>query len=260
MTRPVALLLLALVLAGCAGDASERGAVTLVFKYARILGPADPLPGLLREFEAAHPRVRVKGESLPWTSDEQHQFYVINLEGRSPGFDLMMLDVIWAPEFARAGWLLDLTPHLAPGELAPHFPSTVEAATHDGRVWALPWTMNVGLLYYRTDLLARHGLAPPASFEELVSQVRRIRAGGGDPALEGYLWQGKQYEGLVVNVLEAFWAGGTRLLAEDRTVFPEPGRAAEALGFLRTLIEAGVSPAWLDIPLRGLHHIVARAR
>ena len=241
---PLALFLLCLVLGGCAGGAPENGAVTLVFKYARILGPADPLPGLLREFEAAHPRVRVKGESLPWTSDEQHQFYVINLEGRSPGFDLMMLDVIWAPEFARAGWLLDLTPHLAPGELAPHFPSTVEAATHDGRVWALPWTMNVGLLYYRTDLLARYGLAPPASFEELVNQVRRIRAGERDRALEGYLWQGKQYEGLVVNVLEAFWASGTRLLAGDGTVFPEPARAAEALGFLRALIEAGVSPAW----------------
>src|SRR3972149_4179679 len=76
----IALFLLALVLGGCAGDAPERGAVTLVFKYARILGSADPLPGLLREFETAHPGVRVKGESLPWTSDEQHQFYVITLE------------------------------------------------------------------------------------------------------------------------------------------------------------------------------------
>ncbi len=56
-----------------------------------------------------------------------------------------MLDVIWVPEFARAGWLLDLTPHLEPGELAPYFPSTVEAATYDGRIWALPWNMNVGL-------------------------------------------------------------------------------------------------------------------
>ena len=77
--RRVLLVLWVAALTGCAGSAPERGAITLVFKYARILGPADPLPGLLREFEAAHPNVRVKGESLPWTSDEQHQFYVINL-------------------------------------------------------------------------------------------------------------------------------------------------------------------------------------
>ena len=41
-----------LALGGC-GDGHERGPVTLVFKYARILGNADPLPELLREFEAA---------------------------------------------------------------------------------------------------------------------------------------------------------------------------------------------------------------
>jgi multiple sugar transport system substrate-binding protein len=241
------LALLALVLAllaGCAERPPQDARVTLVLKYARILGPADPFPALLREFEAAHPGVRVRGEALPWTSDEQHQFYVINLEGRSAGFDVMMLDVIWVPEFARAGWLLDLTPHLAPGELAPFFPSTVEAATLDERVWALPWNMNVGLLYYRADLLEKYGLVPPETWDELVRQVGVIRAGERDPRLDGYLFQGKQYEGMVVNVLEAFWASGTRLLAEDGTVFPEPERAAEALAFLRRLIATGVSPAW----------------
>src|SRR5215813_12023493 len=231
------------MLGGCVGR-PEGEPVTLVFKYARILGSADPLPGLLRAFETAHPGVRVKGEALPWTSDDQHQLYVINLEGRSPGFDVLMLDCIWVPEFARAGWLADLTTHLTPDELAPHFASAVTAGTYNGRVWALPWNMNVGLLYYRTDLLARYGLRPPETYEELIAAVKQIRAGERDPALEGYLWQGKQYEGLVVNVLEAFWANGTRLLGEDGTILPEPARAADALRFLRGLIDTRLSPAW----------------
>jgi multiple sugar transport system substrate-binding protein len=104
--------------------------------------------------------------------------------------------------------------------------------------------MNVGLLYYRQDLLTKYGLGPPETFEELAGQVRRIRADERDVALDGYLWQGKQYEGLVVNVLEAFWASGTRLLAADGTVFPDPARAADALAFLRELIATGASPAW----------------
>jgi multiple sugar transport system substrate-binding protein len=240
---PLVLTVWLLALGGC-GAGQERGPVTLVFKYARILGNADPLPELLRAFEAAHPGVRVKGEALPWASDDQHQFYVINLEGRSPGFDVMMLDCIWVPEFARAGWLTDLTAYLRPDELVPYFASAVTAGTYAGRVWALPWNMNVGLLYYRTDLLARYGLRPPETYEELVAAVRQIRAAERDPALEGYLWQGKQYEGLVVNVLEAFWANGTRLLGEDGTILPEPARAADALRFLRGLIETNVSPAW----------------
>jgi len=216
-----------------------------VFKHARILGPADPLPGLLREFETRHPGVRVKSEALPWSSDEQHQFHVVNLEGGRPGVDLLMLDVIWVPEFARAGWLLDLTPFLAPGELSPHFAAAVEAATYNGSVWALPWIMNVGLLYYRADLLARYGLRPPKTYDELVAQARAVRAGERDPRLDGFLWQGKQYEGLVVNVLEGLWANGTRLLGEDGTVFPHSERAAKVLAFMRGLIEEGVSPPWV---------------
>ena len=234
---------LVLALGGC-GAGREGEPVTLVFKYARILGNADPLPELLRTFEAAHPGVRVKGEALPWASDDQHQFYTINLEGQSPGFDVMMLDCIWVPEFARAGWLLDLTPQLQPGELAQFFPSAVASATYRERVWALPWNFNVGLLYYRADLLAKYGLRPPETFEELIDQVRRIRAGERDRRLDGYLWQGKQYEGLVVNVLEALWANGTQILGEDGAIFPDPERAADALRFLRSLIEEGVSPAW----------------
>ena len=83
-----------------------------MFKHAKILGPSDPVPRLLREFEALHPGVRVRSESLTWNSDEQHQFYVVNLEGGNAGLDVLMLDVIWVPEFAQAGWLLDLTPFL----------------------------------------------------------------------------------------------------------------------------------------------------
>jgi multiple sugar transport system substrate-binding protein len=237
--------LLLFLSAACADRPSVRApATTLVFKHARILGSGNPIPRLIAEFEARHPGVRVKAEALPWNTDEQRQFFAINLESGSPGFDVMMLDVIWVPEFARAGWLYDLTPKLVPGELRAFFPSAVEAATQESRVWALPWNMSVGLLYYRADLLAKHGLAPPKTWDDLVAQVERIRAAEHGRRLDGVLWQGKQYEGLMVNVLEGLWADGTELLAPDGRIFPDPGRAGDVLRFMRGLIERGVSPAW----------------
>jgi multiple sugar transport system substrate-binding protein len=245
MVRTIVALCCLLLLGACSDRRRPDAPVTLVFKHARIFGGSDPLPGLLREFEAAHPGVRVRSEALPSSSDDQHQFYVINLEGRSPGFDVLMLDVIWVPEFARAGWLLDLSARVGPDELRRYFPSTVDAATWNGRVWALPWNMNVGLLYYRADLLARHGMRPPLTWGELEVAVHRILAAERDPRLEGYLWQGKQYEGLMVNVLEALWAAGTDVVGVDGAVFPEPARASEALAFLRGLVARGVSPSWV---------------
>ena len=244
MRALVPALALLLALAACVREPAGPDAITLVFKHAQILGPADPLPALLRAFEARHPGVHVKSEALPWSTDEQHQFYVVNLDGGGPAFDVMMLDVIWVPEFARAGWLLDLTAFVPAGEVDAHFPSAVDAATYRGRLWAIPWIMNVGLLYYRADLLAKYGLAPPETYDELVAQASRIRAGERNPRLDGFLWQGKQYEGLVVNVLEALWANGTELIGPDGTLFPDPARAEEALALLRRLIETGTSPPW----------------
>jgi multiple sugar transport system substrate-binding protein len=248
LTRAALLLavcLLSLSGGACADRSPRPGPVTVVFKHAKILGPVDPIPGLIREFEATHPSIRVKAESLPWNSDEQRQFLVINLEGGRPGFDVMMLDCIWVPEFARAGWVLDLTPYVAPGELAAHFDSAVSAASYERRIWALPWMMNVGLLYYRADLLAKHNLSPPRTYAEMVDQIRLVRRVEGNPRLDGYLWQGKQYEGLVVNVLEGLWAAGTGLLGEDGRVLPDAQRAQEVLGFLRMLIDSGMSPPWV---------------
>ncbi len=243
--RRLALALSLLVFAGaCAERPDARAPITLVFKHAHILGSENPIPKLIAEFEARHPGVRVKAEALPWNSDEQRQFFVINLEGGSPGFDVMMLDVIWVPEFARAGWLYDLTPRLLPQELSVFFPSTVEAATQGGRVWAMPWNMNVGMLYYRADLLAKYGFVPPATWNDLVAQAERIRAGERNPRLDGVLWQGKQYEGLVVNVLEHLWADGTDVLGPGGAIFPDAARADFVLGFMRGLLERGVSPPW----------------
>jgi trehalose/maltose transport system substrate-binding protein len=242
----VALALAAFIaLGGCAERRDGAGPVTLVIKHAKILGPSDPIPGLLREFERRHPGVTVRSEPLTWTSDEQHQFYVINLDGASPTFDVLMLDVIWVPEFAQAGWLLDLSPWVTREELAPHFPAAVEVATWGGRVWGMPWNMNVGVVYYRADLLAKYGLKPPSTWEALAEQAQRVRAGERDARLDGVLWQGKQYEGLVCNVLEHFWGSGVVLLGDDGRVLPEPARAEAALAFMRGLIERGLSPGWV---------------
>jgi multiple sugar transport system substrate-binding protein len=240
------LLVVSWLAAACAGGGAEREpGLTLVFKHAKILGPSDPVPGLLREFERRHPGVRVQAESMSWNSDDQHQFFVINLEGRGAAFDVMMLDVVWVAEFARAGWLLDLSAWVTREELAPHFPSTIEPATWGGRVWAMPWLMNVGVLYYRADLLAAHGLTPPRTWAELLQQIGRIREAARDPRLDGIVWQGKQYEGLTVNALEAIWSNGADVLGRDGTVFPDVERAARGLADLRALITTGLSPSWV---------------
>jgi multiple sugar transport system substrate-binding protein len=127
-------LCLALTLQGCTKQsqhADER--VTLVFKHGKIAGDPEAFGKLLEQFERQNPDVRIKDEPLPATTDQQHQFYVINLEGKSSDFDVFSMDVIWVPELARAGWLKDLTHILPPEKRQLFFTGPMDAVTYDDR-------------------------------------------------------------------------------------------------------------------------------
>jgi trehalose/maltose transport system substrate-binding protein len=234
------------IMAGCAATdrtKTEAGAFTLVFKHGKIAGPPEVLRGLLDRFEAEHPGIRVRDEALPSSTDQQHQFYAISLDGRSADFDVLSMDVIWVQEFARAGWIRDLSSLLPPEERAAFFPGPIEAVTFEGRVYAVPWYIDAGLLYYRKDLLIRYGLPPPHTWGELVGTARTILDGERDPKLMGFLWQGKQYEGLICNALEYIGsAGGSVLDRAGRPVLAGPA-ARRALTFMRDLtVRYKISP------------------
>ncbi|MFQ6672992.1 MAG: ABC transporter substrate-binding protein [Candidatus Tectimicrobiota bacterium] len=223
------------VLLGCSREPARETnqTVTLVFKHGKIFGNREPLKRLIERFEARNPGIRVKDETLPASSDEQHQFYVINLEGRSSDFDVFALDIIWVPEFARAGWLRDISHLVSPEERKAFFPGPMAAALHRGRLYAIPWYIDAGLLYYRKDLLAKYGFAPPQTWEELARTASAITR--HEPGLYGFIWQGKQYEGLVCNVLEYFWSNGGAVLQDGRVVIDSPANR-HALAMMRDLI------------------------
>ncbi len=235
------LLLLALI-PGC--DRQEgrtrAGETVVVFKHGKIAGDPRPLRDLLDRFEAENPGIRVKDETLPASSDEQHQFYVINLEGKSADFEVFSMDVIWVPEFARAGWLTDLSDLLPAAERDEFFPGPMKAVTWQGRPYAVPWYIDAGVLYYRRDILDKYGLATPRTWRDLVETARYVTA--REKGLYGFIWQGKQYEGLVCNVLEYLWSNGGNVLRDGKVVIDSAENIA-ALGFMHDLVgKYGVSP------------------
>ncbi|HLC42748.1 MAG TPA: ABC transporter substrate-binding protein [Methylomirabilota bacterium] len=247
-TRRIAVsLALAAILAGCArSEESSRqtsGPVTVIFKHGKIAGDPALFSSLLRRFEAEHPGIRVRDEILPASTDQQHQFYVISLEGRSSEFDVLSMDVIWVQEFARAGWIRDLSHLLPPHEREEFFSAPIAAVTYEGRAYAVPWYVDAGLLYYRKDLLDRYGFRPPTTWQELVTAAQTILKKENDPGLRGFVWQGKQYEGLICNALEYVWSAGGDVLGEDGRVVLASRQASMALDFMRELIDQQVSPA-----------------
>ena len=227
----------------CAGAAGAIGCRpkprahegALVIKHQPLWGDPAPFRAMLASFERAS-GVRVVTEMLPNNSDVLHQYLLTSLEGEIADFDVLVIDVVWVAEFARAGWIADLSSAFPPAIVRRDFSGGAADAVIAGeRTYAVPWFVDVGLLYRRTDLAPD----PPRSYAELeraIALARRAR-----PELQGILWQGKQYEGLVCNAYEAIWGHGGESLDGGRLALDtEPAR--RAVSYLRGLVERGLSP------------------
>lgn len=234
MTRGSRLALAASLLAACA-EAPEGSEKVVTFPGSAVGAEAQVLERQLARFMRENPGIRVVQRRTPDAADQRHQLYVQWLNAGAADPDILQLDVIWTPEFAAAGWILPLD-RFEP-EQGAFFPSTLEANRWNGRLFALPWFVDMGMLYWRTDLLER----PPATFDDLARQAARAMEKANLPY--GFLWQGARYEGLVTVFLEHLGGFGGRILDEHGTVVVDSDAGVRALEYMRASIhEAGIVP------------------
>jgi len=126
-----------------------------------------------------------------------------------------------------------------------HFESLVRNNTVDGRLVAMPWFTDAGVLYYRKDLLEKYDQEVPETWQQLTDSARVVMAGereAGNDRFWGFVWQGRAYEGLTCNALEwvSSYNGGTVVDAEGNVTINNP-QAREALALASTWID-DISP------------------
>ncbi len=188
------------------------------------------MKALAESYMAEHPGVRIEILPGPARTDDLFAAYMLHLE-RQSGVDIVQLDVIW-PGTVISDYLIDLNQYGASEHLGQHFPATVENNLVAGRLIAVPWFTDAGLLYYRADLLETYGFKrPPAIWDELEEMAAAIQAGeraAGNRDFWGFVFQALPYEGLTVNALEwlASAGGGTIISPEGVVTVNSPAAAA----------------------------------
>ena len=149
---------------------------------------------------------------------------------QSADIDVLQIDLVW-PGLLK-DHLLDLQP-FAKGEATHHFKPLIEGNTVQGRLVALPWYTDAGVLYYRKDLLARHGQSIPQTWQALRDTARLVQArerARGHTDFHGFLFQGKADEGLTCHALEWIASqGGGQVLGPDGGITVRNPQAASAL-------------------------------
>ena len=199
------------------------------------------------EFEGMHPGVTVNFVTAGEVVEDRLGIYLQIFEAQSPELDVAQIDVIWPGDLAEH--FVDLNDYGAADVSGAHFPAIVENNTVNGSLVGIPYFTDAGLLYYRTDLLEKYGYdAPPATWDDLEEMAAAIQDGerADNPDFDGFVWQGRAYEGLTCDALE--WIdshGGGTIVSPDGTITINNQNAIDAIeraaGWVGTISPAGVT-------------------
>ncbi|MGB3135680.1 MAG: ABC transporter substrate-binding protein [Nodosilinea sp.] len=202
---------------------------------------ADQMQGLADQFMAENPDIRIEMVRGPNAADAVENLYTTSfLLGDSP-YDILFSDVVWIPKFAAAGWLQDLSDRVSKADLADFLTADVAAGQYQDGFYRMPFRSDMGMLYYRTDLLNQAGLQPPETFRELIAASETLQ--DQTDVNWGFVWQGLQYEGIVTNFVEIVAGyGGFWVNPETLEVGLDQPAGVKAAEFMKGVIDQGISP------------------
>ena len=199
---------------------------------------ADATRDLVKQFNQEHRgEINLKVVRGPLETEAMSDLAISSLLlGKAP-FDGLLMDVTWLPKYAAAGWMEPLEDFFNEKDVDALAIGAREGNSYDGHLYRWPLTADMGLLYYRTDLMEQ----PPVTPEELVLVSQSLQK---DRKVDwGYVWQGRQYEGLSCVYLEMIDGfGGDWLQPNNNHIGLDLDPGVQAAAWLQELIDQGVSP------------------
>ncbi|MFM7653387.1 MAG: extracellular solute-binding protein [Vulcanococcus sp.] len=235
--RALTAFLCTLVLLACCG-AGLAGAKPLEVSVLMPAPFADATAPLVAAFNREHRDLHIAVTRGPLDTEALSDLAISSLLLGDTPYDLLLMDVTWTPKYAAAGWLEPLEPLLGDDALAGMAPGAQLGNAFGGHLWRLPLLADMGLLYWRTDLME----AAPRTLQDLQATAADLERRGVVPW--GYVWQGRQYEGLSCVFLEVLRDFGGHWLrpGDNRVAELDSTAAIAAAEWLAGLVRSGVTP------------------
>jgi multiple sugar transport system substrate-binding protein len=169
--------------------------------------------------EKANGRYKINYVRLPTDANAQRELVVRRLAAKDSDIDIIGMDVIWTAEFAEANWIVPWTGARRAEATKGKLEGPVETVKYQGKVWAIPFTTNTQLLWYRKDIVK----TPPTTWDQMIDEANKQ-----GKSIEV---QGNQYEGLTVWVNALIAGAGGSIVDQngDVKVDDSTSRAAEIM-------------------------------
>jgi raffinose/stachyose/melibiose transport system substrate-binding protein len=211
---------------------------------------------VFKQFEKDFPDVKIQHEGLESASCRD-KLAIEMASGNPPDIAFMVTSL--GLEYFKEGLLLDLAPYMKKDQnwLSNYMDFAINANTWEGRVFLAPAHAHYGGLYINKRVINKVGIEnPPTTWEELISQINKIKAAGINPFLTG----GKEFRWAWIfsqifvrtsgldNMNELY--NGTQVTGWNK---PENG-FLDALKKFKELVDAGAFPK----DINGLGRTIAR--
>lgn len=228
-----------------AGALAPAGALAET-RLRAFAGGSGQRPDLMRklfdQYQARNPGVRIEVETGGATSELQRQYLSTVLNAKDPAIDLYLIDIVNPAQYAGAGWIEPLNAYLGDPATAmkPYLPAYATANVIDGKIAAMPAFADAMFMYYRRDLLDKHKISEPQTWDELAAAARKIQQAEGDPNLQGLSIQGAPIEGAVCTFLLPYWSQGKEFNDAGGKLTLDKAAAVKGLNQWLSLVDQGV--------------------
>jgi multiple sugar transport system substrate-binding protein len=155
------------------GTKSHQGVSVTVLTFT---GPqiAEPLQRRAPDFQRLT-GANIKVVTVPFS--DLYDKILTDMATNTNSYDAFVFDPQWMGDFVPPGYLEDVTDRVKGAQalkwddIAPFFRDF--SASYKGRTYTIPLDGDFQMVYYRSDLLKRDGLQPPATWDDYLSIAQR---------------------------------------------------------------------------------------
>ncbi|MCQ2458023.1 MAG: extracellular solute-binding protein [Clostridia bacterium] len=201
----IALLCTALL---CTASADDR----IVIKFAAQGDSTPATQESIDAFNAMQDKYVVEWVDMTNDSGAMKEQLITSMKAGSSDYDVLSMDVCWAGEFAAAGYIEPIDQLMrADGLRASDFNAgSMSAASYNAKTFALPFFPDLGILFYRNDIVSAEDaeklISGAYTYADLQAMAEKYRGEAG--TTDGICFQAKLGECLMCNLTE-YTAGWT---------------------------------------------------
>jgi multiple sugar transport system substrate-binding protein len=191
-------------------------------------------------------KIEVIPVNLPFSkfsTNERKELLTRSLRSKSEKLDIFAVDLIWVPRFAK--WSEPLDSFFSSDEKRRLLRDAMKSCMYEGSLVAMPMYLDIGLMYYRRDIIRRlpdaaaieKRLQESITWDELLLLRRRL----GYMHRPFFMFPAKDFEGLVCNFLELAVGCDPDFLRSNTFQFRSPA-ASRSLRMMVDFVKNGTTP------------------